>query len=282
MPLARKLSASHDGSERDPPDRDGQPFGRANARIRRRRPPGGSPVVAHHGTPGSRLFAAMLSGAAVAEGVRLIVPDRPGYGRSSPPPDGWTLRDWRDDLATLLRSESVDRAGIFGFSGGGPFAMAAADNHRVDRLGLASTVVPPADSGFARLSTVPFALRVLFRVFGTVASVTGPETVVERYTDRTVPGAVSRAVADDFHESLRQGAAAIERENRLFATESVDPASLSLPVRAWHGTRDRNTPPSPVRRFVRDSGGTVTTAGTDHLGTLLDSRRDVLRWLTPE
>ena len=242
-------------------------------------PSDGSPVVAHHGTPGSRLFAAMLSDAAVAADVRLIVPDRPGYGRSSPPPADWTRRDWRDDLATLLRSESVDRAGLLGFSGGGPFAMAAADDDRADRLGLVSTVVPPSGSGLARLSAVPFVLRVLFRAFAAVA---GPETVVEQYTDRSVPAAVARAVADDFHESLRQGAAAIERENRSFATESVDPAGVSTPVRAWHGTNDRNTPPSPIRRFVRDAGGTLTTAETDHLGTLLDHRRDVLRWLAPE
>lgn len=50
----------------------------------------GYPVIAHHGTPGSRLFAAILSTVATEENVRLIVPDRPGYGRSSPPPSDWT------------------------------------------------------------------------------------------------------------------------------------------------------------------------------------------------
>ena len=49
--------------------------------------PDGFPVVVHHGTPGSRLFGALLSEPAIEAGVRLLVPDRPGYGRSSPPPN---------------------------------------------------------------------------------------------------------------------------------------------------------------------------------------------------
>jgi pimeloyl-ACP methyl ester carboxylesterase len=54
---------------------------------------GGATVVAHHGTPGSRLFASLLADAAAEEGVRLLVPERPGYGRWSSPPDGWSRRD---------------------------------------------------------------------------------------------------------------------------------------------------------------------------------------------
>jgi len=243
--------------------------------------PDGFPVVVHHGTPGSRLFAAILSEDAAAEGAQLVVPDRPGYGRSSPPPRGWTWRDWQTDLTELLRAESIDRAALIGFSGGGPFATAAADSEWATRLALVSTVVPPADTGLATLSKIPFALRVFFRLSSLFASLVGDGTIVTQYTDRSVPAAVSRAVADDFHEAFRQGAKAAERENRSFATDSIDPATVSPPVRAWHGTRDENTPLSPVRTFIDGTDGTLITPETDHLGTLLDCKRDVFRWLVP-
>lgn len=240
---------------------------------------GGTPVVAHHGTPGSRLFAALLSDAAAAEGVRLVVPDRPGYGRSSPPPSDWTWWDWRTDLTALLDSLSVDRAAVLGFSGGGPFAVAAATSEWATRLGLVSTVVPPAETGLAALSKIPFAVRLLFRVSRVIAAVSGPEAVVEQYTDRTVSDAIAQAIAADFDEALRQDARAVARENRSFATTQLDPEQVSVPVHAWHGTRDENTPLAPVRAFMNTAGGPLETAATDHLGTLLDHRADVFRWL---
>ena len=240
----------------------------------------GTPVVAHHGTPGSRLFASLLADAAAASGVRLIVPDRPGYGRSSPPPDDWNPRDWREDLAALLDAESVERGGVLGFSGGGPFALTAATSDRVRRVGLVSTVVPPADIDLVRLSRVPFAVRILFRLSSAYASVAGPDAIVGQYTDRTVSETVSRAVDDDFHEALRQGAKAVARENRLFGSEWAGLDRLSVPVRAWHGTRDENAPLSAVRAFAYETDVTMTVSETDHLGTLLDSPSEVCRWLS--
>lgn len=245
-------------------------------------PPDGYPVVAHHGTPGSRLFAALLSDAATAEGVRLVVPDRPGYGRSSSRPDGWTWKHWRDDLAELLDAESVDRAGVMGFSGGGPFALAAAHAEWADRLALIGSVVPPADIGLVRLSRIPFAVRVLFGLSNVVASVAGPGAVVKQYTDRSVSESMAQAVADDFHEAFRWGAGAVARENRSFGTDSLDRRGVTVPVRAWHGTRDGNAPLSPVRELVDGIDGTLLTPDSDHLGTLLDRRTEVCNWLSAE
>jgi pimeloyl-ACP methyl ester carboxylesterase len=239
----------------------------------------GVPVVVHHGTPGSRLFAALLSDVAAAEGVRLIVPDRPGYGCSSPPPSDWTWWDWQVDLAELLDSMSIDRAAVMGFSGGGPFALAAATSEWASRIGLVSTVVPPAETLLATLSNVPLAVHLLFRVSSAIAAVTGPRTVVQQYTNRSVSDAIAHAVAEDFHEALRQDTRAVVRENRSFATKTLAPKQVPLPIRAWHGARDKNTPLASVRSFMNPTGGSLATSETDHLGTLLDHRVDVIRWL---
>jgi pimeloyl-ACP methyl ester carboxylesterase len=244
--------------------------------------PDGRPVVVHHGTPGSRLFGALLTAPAAEVGVRLLVPDRPGYGRSSPPSDVWSWEDWPADLGDLLDAESVDRAGALGFSGGGPFALAAGVDDRVTRVGLVSGVVPPADNALATLASVPFALRAVFRLSKAFASVSGPDAVVSQYTDRSVSDAVAEAVAADFHEALAPGAAAVERENRAFASGSLDAAPPAVPLRAWHGTRDENTPLSPVRTLVRERDGTLASVEADHLGTLLDRRRAALEWVGRE
>lgn len=239
----------------------------------------GFPVVAHHGTPGSRLLAALLSESASIKGIKLIVPDRPGYGRSSPPPQGWTWWDWQEDLTELLHSKSIERAAVMGFSGGGPFALAAGTSDWATRVGLVSSVIPPADTFLPKLSKIPFALSMLFRLSNVFARVSGPEAVVKQYTNRAVPESVSQAVAADFHEALEQGPKAVERENKSFVTTAIDSKRLSTPVQAWHGLRDENTPISPVKRFLSDTDGVLVASETDHLGTLLDSRKEVFEWL---
>jgi pimeloyl-ACP methyl ester carboxylesterase len=242
----------------------------------------GFPVVVHHGTPGSRLFAAVLSEVASEQGVRLITPDRPGYGDSSPPPRNWTWRDWQTDLTEVLDAEAIDRAALLGFSGGGPFALAAATSEWASRVGVIGTVIPPADTALGKLSRIPFATRVVFRLSNVLASVAGPKTVVKQYTDRSVSPTVSQAIAEDFHEALRQGTKAITRESRTFATDSIEPGQPSTPIRAWHGTQDEKAPLSPVRAFIAKTEGRLITDETDHLGTLLEYQRDVFKWLTGE
>lgn len=241
--------------------------------------PDGAPVLVHHGTPGSRLFAALLDDPAADVGVRLVVPDRPGYGRSSPPPDGWAWTDWRADCEALLSVESIDRTAVLGFSGGGPFALALGDSDRTTRVGLVSALVPPLEGGLASLARIPYAIRLVFRLTDVAARVIGPDVVLDQYTDRDVTDEVAEAVAADFHEALRRSARAPARENRLFTTADFDVSPPSVPVRAWHGTRDENTPLSPLRTFVRAADGRVVTRDADHLGTLLDARRDALAWL---
>jgi len=87
----------------------------------------GTPVLAFHGTPGSRLQLSFDVAAPTAAGVLLIVPDRPGYGLSTYQPKR-ALVDWADDvtqLATHLgiaenRDRKVVDAEIHGVAGADP------------------------------------------------------------------------------------------------------------------------------------------------------------------
>lgn len=79
-------------------------------------------------------------------GLRIISPDRPGFGLSEPL-DGRQLSDWLDDMAAILKHLGIDAFSLFGISGGAPFAVATAAHFgdRVLALGLASPMGPVAD-----------------------------------------------------------------------------------------------------------------------------------------
>lgn len=106
--------------------------------------PDGVPVLFFHGTPGSRVLGALYDEPARDRGVRVIAPDRPGYGRSSPWPDR-TFADAPAFAVPVLDDAGVDRAGVVGFSGGGPhaLALAATRGDRVTRVDLVASAAPP-------------------------------------------------------------------------------------------------------------------------------------------
>ncbi len=83
---------------------------------------GGTPVIHFHGAPSSRLELGFLDSAFAEAGLRVITPDRPGYGGSSPHP-GRTLAGWPTDVAALADALGVDRFVVSALSGGGPFAV---------------------------------------------------------------------------------------------------------------------------------------------------------------
>jgi pimeloyl-ACP methyl ester carboxylesterase len=83
-------------------------------------------VLWFHGTPGARRQipeAARL--AAVERDVRLVTLERPGVGASTPHLFGRVL-DWTDDVEVCAERLGVDRFGVVGLSGGGPYALACA------------------------------------------------------------------------------------------------------------------------------------------------------------
>src|SRR5262249_53494379 len=59
--------------------------------------------------------------------VRLIAPDRPGIGRSDPWPDGNdNVASYPSELAAIADALAIDSFAVLGYSGGGPYALAAA------------------------------------------------------------------------------------------------------------------------------------------------------------
>ena len=86
----------------------------------------GGPLVCYqHGAPGSRRELLGLDGAFASAGVRVVTPDRPGYGGSTPVADR-TTASWTDDVAALADHLGAERFAVIGLSSGGPYAVACA------------------------------------------------------------------------------------------------------------------------------------------------------------
>ncbi|HEX5118854.1 MAG TPA: alpha/beta fold hydrolase [Pseudonocardiaceae bacterium] len=87
-------------------------------------PADGFPVLVHSGH-GSRHVAPAAAREARDAGLRLIGYDRPAYGGSTPRP-GRSLADCAPDVEAVLRELDLERIAVWGFSAGGPYALATA------------------------------------------------------------------------------------------------------------------------------------------------------------
>ena len=88
--------------------------------------PDGKPVLVHPGTPGSRrLFRPDAELAASEFGLRLLSYDRPGYGGRARR-EGRRITDAVADVRCIAETLGMERLGVWGFSGGGAYALACA------------------------------------------------------------------------------------------------------------------------------------------------------------
>ena len=110
--------------------------------------PKGAPVFFLHGNPGSRHMRHPDDGLTARLGVRLITPDRPGYGLSDYK-KGRTLLDTPADIEQLADSLGLGRFAVMGVSAGGPYVAACAYrlSERVTRAAIVSGSAPFNRSG---------------------------------------------------------------------------------------------------------------------------------------
>jgi pimeloyl-ACP methyl ester carboxylesterase len=87
--------------------------------------PDGKPILVHAGEPMSRRLYGGWIADAEDKGIRLIGYDRPGYGGSTAHP-GYTVASEAQDVRAIAEALGHDRLGIWGISGGGPYALACA------------------------------------------------------------------------------------------------------------------------------------------------------------
>lgn len=223
--------------------------------------PRGLPLVFFHGTPGSRLDALLLSEAARRAGVRLIAPDRPGYGLSDAA--SLTVAGWVADVRSLADSLGIDHFAVGGISGGGPYALAcgALIPERVWAAAVVAGAPPPDLKGDVSqmhaanrmAETINSRAPSLNRmVDGVLALVVGyAPGIYLRLGMRLLPPADRRVFSDptvqkvflqSAREQFRQGAAGISGDRRLDRPWGFKLSDVAVPVFQWHGDDDRNVP----------------------------------------
>lgn len=228
--------------------------------------PDGAPAFYFHGIPGSRIDGRITADAAAATGLRLIAPDRPGFGRSSPVPGRRSHAGWAKDVESLADLLDVERFSIVAYSAGGPYALATciALADRVTRAAIVSGVAPaempgyrkkvgPTDQVMTRLAPrAPWLGRFLVGRSLALARKT-PERF-GRSVNRDFSAPADQRILDEglraelpelFLESGRGGPGGIVEDFAVWARPSgLDPGRVSTPIRFWHGEDDRTIPSS--------------------------------------
>lgn len=252
--------------------------------------PQGYPLMVFHGYPSCRLEAWFIHAMVERKGIRLISPDRPGFGRSTFLP-GRRIIDYPSDIRALADHLNLERFAIVGTSGGGPYAIACAKDipaNRLSAVGLLASAGPWAIEGDPerkkelmkgeRFTTkfwagaVKHAPRltklVTTLVIGSAKWMFSQKWFVSRLDSklrrteakegkdleedyRDGPGPGER-LALAFKETFHQGSPAMLQEAAiLFSPWGYDVKQVNYDkIQIWHGTKDINAPLNQIQYIV--------------------------------
>jgi pimeloyl-ACP methyl ester carboxylesterase len=232
--------------------------------------PGGAVVLYFHGFPASRLEAQLVHRAAINQRVRLVAPDRPGFGYSDF--QQRALSQWPGDVAEVADALQLERFAILGVSGGAPFTLACAVAlpSRVSAIALVAglgmvsvaedlarfDVVARVSFRLARSApalsrTVNLGLAALLRwrpeLLDTLlaADLSAPDREVLADPE------VAATLAASLREALRAGSEGASHELALLARPwDFDVRAVRVPCYLWHGEKDRTVPVEMTHRLA--------------------------------
>lgn len=224
--------------------------------------PAGAPLVNCHGGLICGLDIGPADAAARNLGVRIVSPDRPGVGSSTPKP-GRTTGDWADDVSALAHHLSIDRFAVIGWSMGGQYAAAVAARlaDRVTALALVAGAPPLDDpTRFGELNRMDRAMtrisqrshvagRAMFGTLGRLAR-KSPDRFTRTSTrdlpepDRAALEALGPGVFADWAAHAMSDPAGMVEEYRAWVRPwgcTLD--QITCPTDVWQGTDDTLVPP---------------------------------------
>jgi pimeloyl-ACP methyl ester carboxylesterase len=231
----------------------------------------GQPIFVFYGSPGSRLQVRPAHAPALARGIRIIAPDRPGLGLSTRLP-GREIADWPEDVRELADALGIERFAVVGISGGGPYAAACAWRlpERITRAGIISGVVPGAGPSlasdlrrrgrglFALVLNTPWLMRAVMDG-GAVPCRRLPDHILARVLALAPPEdqatlrrpEVAAALSAGLREAFRYGGQGVADELLLLMRSwTVRLQEIRVPVRLWHGECDGVVPVAMGRYFA--------------------------------
>jgi pimeloyl-ACP methyl ester carboxylesterase len=242
----------------------GAPGGR-NLHIEITGPESGTPLLFHHGTPGSVLPFTGFQRAVHQHGLRLVRYSRAGYGQSTRLP-GRTIADVVPDVTAILDHIAAPRCLVAGRSGGGPHALATAAL-RPERVAGALIIASfaPYDApgldflaGMGELNIELFgrALRgepelrpaleakaQELRANDSTAILHGWQTLLPDVDRAALTGQYATDLAANQAEALRPGVDGWVDDDLAFVQPwGFSVADIAVPTFLWHGTEDLFVP----------------------------------------
>ena len=209
-----------------------------------------------HGAPTSRLDLVAYEECFVDRGVRVVSPDRPGFGGSSPQ-RGRSMLDWPTDVAALADHLRVDRFIAVGLSAGGPYAVAcgALLPERVIGVGVANGVTdmgwPPAwddydpvDASIMHLGDEDAAYRWMEEHYGADGSLFFEFTTLAPsdaalLEDQTRAQTLLATIVESFRQGVGGLAADLTIQGRPWP---FDPSAVRARTIVLHGDADPYLP----------------------------------------
>jgi pimeloyl-ACP methyl ester carboxylesterase len=217
-------------------------------------------AVYFHGAPTSRLDLVEADARFAEAGVRVVCPDRPGYGGSSPMP-GRTMVDPVHDVVTLAERLGLDGFAAVGLSSGGPYALACAALLG-ERVGTAAVVAGVSDFGWGgawhgyvehecemmRQPSEAAAVTFCEARFGADGMGFLGDDAPSRDAGATTSGSRRGGFFLSIVEAFRQGVGGYAQDVWVQGRRwPFDPATITAPVRIFHGDADPVVPLAHAR-----------------------------------
>jgi pimeloyl-ACP methyl ester carboxylesterase len=258
----------------------------------------------HGGTPNSRLLFEPWVADAAQRGIRLISYDRPGYGGSTAAP-GRSVSDGASDVRAIADELGIERLGMWGFSGGGPYTLACAAllPDLVAAAAVAGSLAPWGAPGLDYftgmgednledmelfLSDREASRKKTHEDWEAELSVT-PDQIQEAWkTLLSKPDAavVTGEFAEYMVRGIRDGLAPGDQGWWDDGVADMEPwgfefESIVVPVQVWHGREDRFVPFQHGQWLAEHvPGAEAHLSDTDgHLTLLVDRFADIHAWL---
>jgi pimeloyl-ACP methyl ester carboxylesterase len=266
--------------------------------------PDGPVLLSQHGTPGAgRLYRSELE-AAERLGARLVAYSRPGYDGSTAHP-GRSVADAAADVAALLDALGAERFATYGWSGGGPHALACAAL-LPGRCAAAATIAGVAPSDQPGLDFVAGMGKGNLQEFGTAfegreklapmleeeaAGLTAiaPDEIAESmapFLSEVDAAALTGGLAEHLMGMFRAGLADgvdgwVDDDLAFVKPWGFDVGAITVPTLIWQGEQDEMVP-GAHGRWLRDhvagaEGGILDAEG--HLTLFVNRVGEIQEWL---
>lgn len=267
-------------------------------------PANGFPVLRHAGSPGSRRLFGPAVECAAANGFRLISYDRPGFGDTPPMPNR-SIADGAVETLAIARELGLSELAVWGFSGGGPYALACAAllPDLVVGCCVFSSIAPYDGQGLdfaagwsdehrkevALFFEDPQTARDHFReeAHDLFAALSTPEGWLERWGDAAGTDAAHSRETAEYLSLVQQDC--LSRSDQGWWDDwqatltpwGFDLAEIDSPVQLWHGECDQAVPPAHGHWLADRISGVDAhfLEDEDHTNIEENHQREAYEWL---